>query len=386
MSLSEGLSLKDLKRESQRFDVTPNKTQSKIQSNIPVTNKKTQSYNERKGTELEPSERKEKMMNQKQDQPTKKSFFNRPKKEEHFTTIHRTNTPNNAQNDLEVIRNHPEILSKEAMHIINGKKHLFVESVGCPHCQNENKIVNGEFRGIVLKPNDKGKGYILDYKWEEYHKSAQTSQQTLSELETLYKNQKIDKKEFKKLNSDLQHFIGINDVLLDPSINYDKIRKNFDKIYVDDVNSKQEKRAIEYLNNMQKNKTSFDQLYKNIRKDYSDKKDDGEKIVKFIIAKEIQFAYGIRAFPTLINDSCELPKGYNSKSNKKDVLSACKTVGFKDGFAFLEADAEQRKDTQMLSKIEELQVEHKKKIGKMQGIKDINELMDEIKNQQLTER
>jgi len=277
----------------------------------------------------------------------------------------------------EIRRNHPEILSKEAMRLVNGDKHLIIGSLGCGHCSNEKQIIQGKYRAITL--DTKSKKPALIYKWEDYHDSIKTSKKSLQELENQYQAKTVKKAIYLKLKGDLEHYIGINEVMLDPDTNYDQVLKNYRMFYIDDITPKEEKQATQMLINAKKKGTPLDTLYKQLRKE-----SDGTKMINFIVGKEIEHAYGIRSFPTRINDSCELPTGKPSGKNgsSKDLLAHCKSVGFIEGFGILEYDAEQRKDTKALKHLEDLQQKHKKNVSR---IPDIMEVMEDLKNVELSD-
>lgn len=263
---------------------------------------------------------------------------------------------------MNIRKKHPNNLSKEAMNVINDNNHLILGSLGCGHCRNEHKIIDGKYRALSVIQN-KGK-VELGYTWENYKESIKSSLNASKQIEQLFKDKKISSQQYKELKSNTDHIIMINKALLDPSINYDNIRKNYRIFYVDDIDPKQMKLAQKIIHQVIKEKLSLDDIYKQLKTI-----PDGEKIKNYIIGQEIMQSYSVQAFPTFINDNCEVKKNANGKM----TLEHCKQSGFIEGYGLLEYDAEQRKDTKLLQTIQEV----KKKYDKTTP--DIQDLLSQIK-------
>lgn len=254
------------------------------------------------------------------------------------------------------------LLSKEAQKILNNGKHVIIGATWCGHCQNETKIIKNQYRTAKLV-ND-GKKVVLDRsEWEDYRKSLKTSQDTLTKLDTMYKNNQVKKSDYYALKSQIEHLIDTNQILLNPDINYDKITSDFEIRYTDDITKEEEKQMKSMLNEFKQKKMNRDQIYKELDKRKA------SRIKQYLLTTELASVFKVNSFPTEVLDKCKIDK------QTKD-LSTCKQSGFMEPLSLIQFHANQRGDTELLQKLSDLQ---QKKVQKSKAnIPDIMEFSTEL--------
>lgn len=273
-----------------------------------------------------------------------------------------------------------KLFSDEAQLVFQQNKYLFFGQQGCPHCSKEKNIIDGKFRSakLVGSKND----LKIDYSdWDESEKTYKSNLQVLKELEEKQQRKEISKIQYYKLKNELDHVIKMNQIMIDPKLNFKQLKSKIDFRYYDPKDEKLRNSVLQFHEKLKCDPKSRKEAYKQLR---NSKDPIAKDILQYLISNEIMDAYGINSFPTVLLTKCEVePKKMEElkKSGKTDgILSKCKKSGYMEPLGLLEFDADQRGDNKKLKVIAEF---HKQK--SITEYADITEILPELKGINLKE-